>query len=219
MARKKQAKKKEISQKQKRKLLKEHGFIKGDLRKNPTKQQQKTIEKNWRNYGDLVGGDYAVRKIKSDRTKQFKELGYFVKGDKVYINKEGYTNVYIGKDHITKKKGRKKQTDLLLDASKVPQEIENYFNKKYTAKNNKKNKASKEYLTAKIGDNAHFAKPAFTYEDLLAYIANFKPQRTLADQAAYKRGSEKTKAKIDKKYEALQRDLIAQISIVEIKDK
>lgn len=196
---------------QKRKLLKKFGFINQDLRKNPTPQQKAAITRQWQKYGAFLSEGFAHRKIKKADKKKFQEAGFFTKGNNVFINKEGYDRVYIGRDHVTKIKGDKKSKTLLIPPSGIIDELERRLHEPH-----KKG----VFYTVKIGDNGMFGSRVINLEELEHYIKHvFKARMTQKEKRAFKRGSQLVKKRIENRIKNDTRELISQMQIVEFNHK
>lgn len=203
------AKKKSIQEK--RKLLKKFGFLNQDLRKNPSPQQKAAVTRQWDKYGRYLEGGFSHRKITKPQRKKFQSAGYLVKGNNVFINREGYDRVYIGKDHITKTKGDKKQKVFLHKPENLLSEMEKKLDKGLKPG---------QYLSVKIGDNGAFGWRTINKEEFEQYITNkFKANMTIEEKKKYKRASKAERAKIDKAIERRTQNLISQMSVVTVNQK
>lgn len=193
---------------EKRKILKNLGFINQDLRKNPTPQQKSAITRLWNKYRAFLSDSFTSRKITPTQKKKFQSAGYMVKGNRVFINKEGYDRVYIGKDHITKTKGDKKQKVYLHKPENIIDKMESVLNKGLKRG---------QYLSVKIGDNGNFRWRTINKDEFQNYITNvFKAKMTPQEKIKYKKASKAQREKMDKMIEQRTQNLISQMSIVTV---
>lgn len=207
---KKPAKNQEINKK--RKLLKENGFIKQDLRKKPTPAQKSAITKQWNKYKDFLDGSFAVKKLPKKQLNQLKKKGILTTKDRAFIDKEGYKRVHVGKDFISYSKKGKKRKDLIVEDADFLHTIEQQIKKS--------NKVKGQSVMWTTGNGRVLEKRVATYDDFQKYIQNtFKQQLTKSQKEHMKHLPPRKRKAYKNKILKGNADILNNISIVDIDRK
>lgn len=214
--RKRRKRKPELSDQEKRKILKANGFIKQDLRKNPTPAQKGAITRQWNKYGKYFSDNYVARKADKEQLKRFKQSGNFVNNGKVYIDKEGYDKVYLGKNTITRvKKDKyrtKKRKDFIVPNKEFLATLEQKIKENEKVKNNT--------VLYTLGNGRILQKRVATYEDFQNYLKATFTQQLTEQQTKHMKRLPVSKRKAYKKKILDGNDFVMNnIAIVTIKPK
>lgn len=206
----KNIKNKEINKK--RKLLKENGFIKQDLRKNPTPAQKASITRQWNKYKDFLDGSFSIQKLSKKKLNQLKKKGILTTKDRAFIDKEGYTRVHVGNDFISYSKKGKKRKDLIVADADFLKTIEEQILKSNNVKG--------QSVMWTTGNGRVLEKRVATYDDFQKYIQNtFSQQLTKAQKEHMKHLPPKKRRAYKNKILKGNADILNNISIVDINRK
>ena len=118
------------------KLLKNAKLIDIDLRRNLSPSDKARITRAYKKHKRIADnpGDYAIRKVSRKRANQMKKTGhYLVKNDRVYIDKEGFTEVHIKRNQVVKRRGASVTRHLIIPPTDVVAYLERMSHEKPNA--------------------------------------------------------------------------------------
>ena len=157
-------------------------------------------------------GEFAIKKLPKKQTLKYKANGHMTKNNFVFVDKEGYSRVYFGKEKLTKSKKGKKKEEFFTKSHEFLTTIE----QKILENENVPGKT----VMYKIGNNRTLSSRTATYADFQQYLKNtFDTQLTQLQKEHMKHLSPKKRAAYKKKILDNNEYVMNNISIVTISRK
>lgn len=154
--------------------LKRLGFIDYDLRHSLTPGQKSNITRKFHANQNILKNpeDYAVKNITQHLKKEAKKAGIAASNKFLFIEKAGFEKVTVK----TRKKGHGRKETTIYKVSKTKKEATKLIHGKrllQALENVKGDLPPGEFITARVGKNAHFKRRFKNAKELQKYLVSF----------------------------------------------